>query len=385
MFPKPDDFEPATENAALIELIRRRIDAEGAITFHDFMELALYHPQHGYYATREPLGRRGDFVTSPEVGPIFGAMVAKQLRECWELLGRPATFDIVEPGPGSGLLARDILRWAQRRDPAFFESMRYRLVEVSASLRRQQQATLAGFDERVEWLDALPPVIEGAVLSNELLDSFPVHRIVHQERQLLEVYVTFDAGRFDEVLGIMSDQRIAEYFADLGLWPGDGCHAEVNLRAVDWMRDVAAALARGFVLTFDYGYPAEELYAPWRTDGTFMCFYRHNPSHDPYARIGRQDMTSHVDFTTLIRAAEQAGLTTVGFTTQARFLAALGIGEGVAAAGETPEAFEEYYARRRAVQELLDPAGLGRIRVLAQAKGIDAPALAGFAESTHAS
>jgi len=374
-----DEFESSVENAALVDLIRRRIDAEGAITFHDFMDLALYHAEHGYYASREPLGRRGDFQTSPEVHPIFGALVGKQLAQCWELLGRPARFEVVEPGPGSGLLARDILRWAGRREPAFAESLRCRLVEVSPSLRRRQEETLAGFGDRVEWCDGLPEGIEGVVLSNELLDSFPVHRIAHQDRQLLEVHVSHRDGRFEELLGLLSGERIAEYFADLGFWPGAGCLAEVNLRAVDWMRQVAHSLTRGFVLTFDYGYSAEELYAPWRREGTLMCFYRHNPSTDPYARVGRQDITSHIDFTTLMRVGREGGLEVTGFTTQARFLANLGIGAGFAAiARESPEALEEYYARRRAVEELIDPAGLGRIRVLAQRKGVGPCEMWGF-------
>ncbi|MGB2694705.1 MAG: SAM-dependent methyltransferase [Dehalococcoidia bacterium] len=381
--PAQDDFESVTENAALVELLRRRIEAEGAITFHDFMETALYDPQHGYYATRQPMGREGDYLTSPEVHPIFGALVGKQLSQCWELLDRPAHFDIVEQGAGTGRLAHDLMRWAARQSPAFAAALRYHIVEVSASLRRAQEERLADFN--VEWLDALPEGIEGCVLSNELIDSFPVHRIAHQGGQLLEAYVSFRDGRFEELLGIASTDRIAEYFADIGLWPGDGCLAEVNLHAVDWMANAARALRRGFVLTFDYGYPAEELYAPWRKQGTLLCFYRHNASDDPYARVGKQDMTAHVDFTTLMRAGESNSLPAAGFTTQTRFLANLGIGAGVdAVAKDSPEALEEYYARRRAVQELIDPAGLGRIRVLAQRKDLPAAELWGFGEDERA-
>ncbi len=419
------EFESATENAALVELIRARITAEGPITFHDFMELALYHPQLGYYASREPMGRERDYLTSPEVHPIFGALVGKQIAQFWELMGRPATFDLVEQGAGTGLLARDILFWAQHHAPPdFFAATRYRIVEVSASLRRRQEQTLAalgptpplapprggegdahaasasGAAMPVEWFDALPDAVNGCLLSNELIDSFPVHRVANRDGKLREVYVTTRDGEFVEELRPLSDQRIAEYFEALGdearprrsairqggrarlnvELPGDGCVAEVNLRAVDWMREVAQKLQRGFVLTFDYGYEARELYAPWRRDGTLMCFYRHNPSADPYARVGKQDMTSHVDFTTLMREGEERDLEVAGFTTQCRFLSALGIGAGVAAvAKETPQALEEYYARRRAVQELIDPAGLGRIRVLAQRKGVPPATLAGFA------
>ncbi|MCH8995245.1 MAG: SAM-dependent methyltransferase [Chloroflexi bacterium] len=377
-----DEFERTTENPELVELLRRRIEAEGAITFHDFMETALYHPQHGYYTARQPMGREGDYLTSPEVHPIFGALVAKQLYQLWELMEQPERFDVVEQGAGSGLLARDILRWASKREPSFHKALGYRIVEISPALRRRQQETLAPPRAGIEWLEELPDAIEGCLLSNELIDSFPVHRIVHRDRQLMELYVTSRDGRFEEVVGLASTERIAEYFADVGLWPGDGCVAEVNLHAIDWMTAAAQALRRGVVLTFDYGYPAEELYAPWRRDGTLLCFYRHNASNDPYARIGKQDMTSHVDFTSLMRAGESSGLQVAGFTTQSRFLSNLGIGVGVdTIAKESPGALEEYYARRRAVQDLIDQAGLGRIRVLAQRKDVAPTELWGFKES----
>ncbi len=377
-----DEFESTTANAALVELLRRRIDAEGVITFHDYMETVLYHPQHGYYSTREPMGRQGDYLTSPEVDPIFGSLVAKQLQQLWEVMERPARFDVVEQGAGSGLLARDILRRTRRRAPDFADALSYRIVDVSASLKRRQAETLAEYD--IEWCDELPQKIAGCLLSNELLDSFPVHRIVHQDGKLLEIMVIHEDGQFQEVTGAPT-AKIAEYFADLGFWPGDGCVAEVNLQAIEWMASAAQALERGFVLTFDYGYPAEELYAPWRRDGTLLCFYRHNPSSDPYARIGKQDMTAHVDFTTLMRTGEAHELETAGFTTQSRFLAQLGIGAGVdSVAKENPEALEEYYARRRAVQELIDPAGLGRIRVLAQSRGVAKASLSGFTDEDDA-
>ncbi|MDP3766891.1 MAG: SAM-dependent methyltransferase, partial [Dehalococcoidia bacterium] len=145
--PAHDDFESVTENAALVDLLRRRIEAEGAITFRDYMETVLYHPQHGYYATRRPMGRDADYLTSPEVHSIFGALVAKQIRQLWELMGRPARFDVVEQGAGTGSLARDILRWAAQREPGFFAAIRYRIIEVSPSLRRRQEETLAGLAE----------------------------------------------------------------------------------------------------------------------------------------------------------------------------------------------------------------------------------------------
>ena len=288
-------------------------------------------------------------------------------------MGEPATFDIVEQGAGTGRFAHDVLRWASRREPAFFAATRYRVVEISASLRERQQQTLAALPgSRVEWLDELPDAIDGVVLTNELLDSFPVHRVATQDSLPREVYVSCKAGQFGEDLREPSTPRLIGYFAALGIQPSAGCTVEVNLHSVDWMAEVASKLQRGFVLTFDYGYEAAELYAPWRTDGTLMCFYQHNPSYDPYARVGKQDMTAHVDFTSIKRAGEEHGLAVAGFTTQSRFLANLGIGGAIEeVAKESPGALEEYYARRRAVTELIDPAGLGRIRVLAQRKGVE--------------
>jgi len=379
-------FPSTTENEALRDIIRERIAEAGAITFREFMDLALYHPRHGYYCSpREKMGRQGDYLTSPEVHPIFGWLVGKQLGQMWEVIGRPEPFTVVEMGAGSGALARDILDWARRHAPEFFAALEYRLVEVSEELAARQRRAVQEVDERLEkaaWLPALEAIAEGSVvgclLSNELADAFPVHRVTVRAGRLQEVYVDWRHGRFEERLGPPSTLALEEYFRRLGLLPGEDCQAEVNLDALAWMRALARALGRGFVMTFDYGYSAEQLYAPWRRQGTFLCFYRHNPSADPYARVGRQDMTSSVDFTSLIQAAQEAGLETVGLAGQSQFLTALGIDGALAPAARGDLPLEEYYARRRALTELLDPAGLGRIRVLIQSKGVKGPRLLGL-------
>lgn len=377
------EFEAATENASLKETIVRRVLAEGGIPFRDFMAMALYEPELGYYTSRrQQMGRGGDYVTSPETGPIFGALVGRQLRQMWELLERPRQFTVVEAGAGSGALCRDILRWAGRAAPDFQAAIQYTIVETSAVLVEGQSSLLAaeGLKPRVRWEDHLPAEITGCILSNELLDSFPVHRVAVEDGVLREVYVNWDGQRFVEELREPSTPAIEAYFHNLGLLPGEGCRAEVNLDSVRWMGQAAAALKRGFVLTFDYGYEAAELYAPWRRSGTLLCFYRHNPSTDPYVRIGRQDMTAHVDFTSLRRAGEDGGLTTLGLVSQSDFLINLGISDAARppAAGETD--LEEYYARRRAVIELIDPSGLGRLRVLVQSKGVETARLSGLSE-----
>lgn len=379
-----DDFESITESTPLVEELRARIAADGPITFREFMQAALYHPTYGYYTTSAgSMSRGGDYVTSPEVHPVFGALVAKQICELWNVMSRPERFAVVEYGAGSGLLARDLLHWAHAHEPKFAAALRYRIVEISPALRDAQRRTLAGGVPRdeVEWLDTPPSRVSGCVLSNELLDAFPVHRVVRMADELREVFVAVDdAGRFVDELRPLSDPAIARYFGALGLLPGESCYAEVNLDAPRWIADVAASIERGYVLTFDYGYEATDLYAPWRRDGTLLCFYRQSASSDPYQRIGKQDMTASVDFTMLRRAGEAAGLSTIAMTDQSSFLVRLGIGDGIASvAQERPGEMEEYFARRKVVMDLIDPGRLGRIKVLLQGKGVpDAPP-SGFA------
>jgi SAM-dependent MidA family methyltransferase len=379
-----DEFESITESAPLVAELRERIAREGGITFREFMAAVLYHPKHGYYSTSAgAMSRGGDYVTSPEVHAIFGTLVAKQLFELWEAMSRPTRFDIVEQGAGTGLLARDILRRAQR-EPEFAAAVRYRIIEISPALTRAQHDTLAELelpDGAIDWIDALPAGITGCVLSNELVDAFPVHRVVRHGGELREVYVTWRDGRFADDLRPPSDGALRAYFDDLGLTPGEGCYAEVNLDAPRWITEVARSLDHGYALTFDYGYEAPQLYAPWRRDGTLLCFYRQSAGSDPYQRIGKQDITASVDFTTLRLAGERAGLRTIGMTDQADFLVRLGIGEGVAAAAQQSAAqMEEYFARRRVVMDLIDPAKLGRVKVLLQGKGVPDRPLRGFSD-----
>lgn len=368
-----DEFGLHTENEALRELIAAEIAAGGPIPFRRFMELALYHPRHGYYATAEAvIGRHGDYLTSPEISPLFGAIIGRQAAEIWRLLDRPNPFTLVEAGPGNGTLAADLLRWAARAEPELRAALRYVLVERAPAQAARQQR-LVGGEPGVSWCESLPSGVTGCIVSNELLDAFPVHLVTVESGALREAYVGDAAGRFEECWAAPSTPEIAAYFAALGLLPGEGARAEANLEAPRWMRAAAAALDRGAVLTLDYGYPAAKLYAPWRRQGTLLCFTRHTAHDDPFVRVGRQDMTAHVDFTTVARAGMDAGLSLAGFTTQREFLTALGIHEALRTG-----AGEEYFARHRAIAELTEPAGLGRIRVLAMTKGMGGVTLRGF-------
>ena len=303
------DFPSTTENEALKDIIRQRIAQAGAITFREFMALALYHPHHGYYcSSRREDGTPGRLPHQPRGAPHLRLAGGEDSSaRCGMSSAGRSPSPSWRWAPGSGALARDILDWAHRHAPEFFAALEYRLVEVSDELAARQRRTIQQVDEGLEkasWLPSLEAIPEASVvgcfLSNELADAFPVHRVTVRGGLLQEVYVDWRDGRFEESLGPPSAPALAEYFQRLGLSPGEDCQAEVNLDALEWMKAVGRALGRGFVMTFDYGYPADQLYAPWRRQGTFLCFYRHNPSTDPYARLGHQDMTSHVDFTSLI-------------------------------------------------------------------------------------
>lgn len=382
-----DPWAETTETGSDPQLERvlvERIAAAGPIPFAEFMAQALYHPAHGYYATpASRIGRAGDYVTSPEAHPVFGGLVARQLAQFWELLGRPPSFRIVEAGAGNGTLARDVAAALGRIEPQ--ARLDYVIVEPHPFAAARQRETLRVAREaglRASWcddLEAIPAAGATVVLSNELLDAFPVHRVVVRQGRLREVYVDYDTRQgFVEREGDPSTPELDAYFARLGLAPGEGCAAEVNLEAPRWMAQAARVVERGFVLTFDYGAGAAELYAPWRHAGTLLCFHNHVAGQNPYVRIGVQDITAHVDFTTLVAAGRAAGLEPLGFARQSEVLTALGIGEGLASPGEGALALERHMGRRQAALELLDPAGLGRIRVLAQGRGVGRPALVGF-------
>ena len=255
-----------TGNPALIEAIRAEIDrADGRITFARYMELALYHPQHGYYTSgKERIGRQGDYFTSVSVGPLFGRILARQFRE-W------GVKEVIEVGGHRGQLRQDI-------------GLDYRIVEIG---------------------EPLPERINGCVFSNELLDAFPVHRVVGDR----EVYVNAD---FCEELGPLSDSRLSRL--------PEGYRSEFNLRALDWLTDMAKRLT-GYLLTIDYGFERAEYFAPHHKDGHLQCYRQHTKSGNPYEYIGEQDITSHVDFSPLM---EHPDFETISFTTQQRYLVKTG-------------------------------------------------------------
>jgi SAM-dependent MidA family methyltransferase len=385
---KTDPVERSAEsNPRLVEVIREAIEAapEQRITFARFMELALYHPRLGYYVGEAARpGRAGDFLTAPEAHPIFGHALARQIEQMWDLLGRPASFTLREYGAGAGTLALTILEGLRADASGLLDALRYEPVERNptraAELRQRLDA--AGFGEQVaEPVDESP--IVGLVLANEFVDALPVHRLEMRDGALHEVYVTWSRGEgwFGEALGSLSTPRIAERLAAEGVRLAEGQRAEVNLELEAWIVGVARQLARGYVLVIDYGYPAPELYGPSRREGTLKAYLRHTVHTDPYRAVGEQDLTAHVDFTSLERAASTDGLRSLGLTTQADFLAGAGIGDLLVALQQMPgTTLEQYLAARNAVYYLIDPGGMGRFRVLALGRDVPVePRLRGLA------
>lgn len=381
-----DDFALAARSTPLARVIADEIaHAGGRITFARFMALALGHPEHGYYSRRDlAWGARGDFETSPEVTPVFGYLWARQIVECWERLGAPDTFTLVEPGAGSGALLASLLGWLREHAPACFAAVHPVMLDAHVHRIEQQRETLrahglaAAHHTLDEWL-ASAPSVTGVILSNELFDALPVHLVEQRDDPhtaapvLHEWYVTNGAGGgFAFALDGVSTPEIAEHFAMIGVQPAAECRVEVSLAAPALLQRLAATLRRGYLISIDYGYDADALYAPWRRAGTLLAFRDHSPQPDPLASPGLLDLTAHVDWTSLATAGAQAGCTSAPLTTQAEALVALGIGEALAAAhAHASENALAYAQARRAVDTLLDPAGLGRIRVLVQAK--DAP------------
>lgn len=368
----------------LVAAIASEITSSGPIPFVRFMELALYHPQFGYYmrppeSGAERIGWSGDFYTSSDVHPILGKALARQARQIDALLGHPDPFTVVEMGPGKGLLARDFLDAIHAQSDSLNRRLRYVLVERSPAMRELQRANLQprlkdpGLVTWVEALGSLAPAsIVGLFFSNELPDAFPVHRIQVQQGQTMEVYVDFDATRFVECLRPLSSPDLFRHLTRLSLSLPDGYRTEINLDALRWMEQVADAIDRGIAITIDYGHTAQDLYGADRSQGTLLCYYSQLNSEDPYVRVGQQDMTAHVDFSSLAAAGEERGLPVTGFTNQMSFLMGLGVEEMMAELEpESPEF--------RAAIHLLRPDGMGStFKVLVQHKGIERPDLDGL-------
>jgi len=381
----------------LVEAILDEIRCSGPMSFARFMDLALYHPIYGYYMRldhktdaempdqglgEDRIGWTGDYVTNSDVSSVFAQTLARQTIQMDEQLGRPDPCTVVEMGAGKGIFARDFFNACRTMSPSLADRLLYVIIERSPAMQVSQQRALesCGLDPaRVTWLSRLGELgtesVVGALFSNELVDAFPVHRIGIMNGTARELFVDYAEGRFCERWQPLSSRELQGYLerlTDVGVVLPDGARTDINLQAVEWMEDIARVLRRGFVMTVDYGHLAHDLYGPDRRGGTFLCYYHHMASDNPYERVGLQDMTAHVDFTTLACVGQAAGLHVAGFTNQTSFLIGLGV-EGML------ESMQPGSAAFQSVAQLLRPDGMGgTFKILIQRKGVDAQELDGL-------
>jgi SAM-dependent MidA family methyltransferase len=359
--PSPDP-QALAASRALLERIGAELGAAGNwISFARYMELVLYEPGLGYYASgARKLGAGGDFVTAPELSPLFGRTLARQIAQ----LLQPGDA-VLEFGAGSGALAASVLNEI---------SVPYLILETSSDLKQRQRRLLG---DSAQWLDRLPERLRGVMLANEVVDAMPVHALAWTPAGILERGVCANESQL-----AWSDRRadglVLHHAKKLNVEipPSGRYESELALFARAWMRSLGRFLERGAVLVIDYGFPAREFFHPQRSMGTLACHYRHRVHGDPFYLPGLQDVTAHVDFSALARAAREGGLEVLGFANQAQFLVNCGITELLAA--ENPEDPGRYLPAAAAAQKLLSPAEMGELfKVLAVGKGIQ-DALLGF-------
>lgn len=376
--PVPDAAAQA-HSEKLIELVRMDIHAAGGrISLAQYMERVLYAPGLGYYsAGNRKFGVAGDFITAPEVSPLFSRCLARQVAEVLTGLGGG---EILEAGAGSGLMAAEMLAELEALGQL---PSRYLILELSGELRARQRETLQArvphLLARVRWLESLPaPGLRGVVLANELLDAMPVHGFQVQAGGVSERYVAWTGDHFQWLLGAPQDPILAQRLEGLARELPSGYTSEINLAAEAWIASVAQMLAAGVILLLDYGYAHDEYYHPQRSQGTLMCHYRHRAHSDPFVYPGLQDITTHVDFSAVATAAAAAGLAVRGYNTQAFFLLANGIAE--LADKITPDDMPGRLRLAQDIQTLTMPNEMGEaFKVMALSRQYDAD-LCGFAQ-----
>jgi SAM-dependent MidA family methyltransferase len=378
MNPPHPSPEAQAHSLALVARIRQAIAEHGGrLPFDRYMELALYAPGLGYYmAGARKFGADGDFVTAPEISPLFGRALARQVQQVLADLGGG---DVLEFGAGSGRLALDLLGELETLEAL---PGRYGILELSPDLRQRQQALLAEQGPhllgRVAWLEGLPEGFRGVMLANEVLDAMPVQRFRKMGEGIEEQFVVAAGEGLGLVWGPPVSAGLAEAVAELersiGAPFADGYESEINPRLGPWLRGLSAALVQGLVLLIDYGYPRREYYLPERYRGTLMAHYRHLAHGDPLSYPGLQDLTAHVDFTAVAAAGGAAGLEAAGYTTQANFLLGCGLDQLLAEAD--PGDLDRYLDLLQGMKRLVLPSAMGeRFQVIAFRRGLDRPLL----------
>ena len=361
-----DSFDLPSVPTPLARAIADQIRSTEPITFADFMQRALYDPSLGYYQSGRPtVGRDGDFLSSPELHPVFGYAVAMAAASIWEQLGRPPVFDLVDVGPGTGALIMAAAHWIRTQRPDLQSALRITLVERSEAAQASQHVRLDGLGVALEWLPELPQGgnLNGLIVANELLDAQPVHRLRWDaEEGWQELFVGLDdAGAFIDVPRAPSHPALLRRLK--GVEAADGQLVEVCALLPGVLVSLSASLGLGALLLFDYGYFHDQLYASQRREGTLMTFRRHTPGVDPYRWVGEQDLTCHIDLDFMLASTQALGLRPLPFRSQSEWLLRMGALDG-ALPPELGSSLDDQLAQRRALERLTDPAGLGRIQVM---------------------
>lgn len=360
----------------LQQLILERIQREGPISFADYMRMALYEPDYGYYVTGQArMGWEGDYYTSTDVSSLFAHCMGRQLLTMWELLARPEPFIVLEQGAGRGNLAQQVQTWAKQACPDMYSALQYHIEDIHAGHDALQD------EGNITTVSVL--------LSNELVDAFPVHVVEKRDEHLYEVFVDVHHGRLHEVLDEPSSVEVASYLDTYRIpWSSyeNGWRAEINLDALHWMQRSAQLLKgnsvqrkkHGFLLTIDYGDKARALYTRERQRGTLACYFQHQLTERPLVRPGEQDITAHVNFSALIDEGRRQGLRLHSFSTQKEWLEANGLNEEVEqrrvtdfsamdterATDKGQKALLSWYTFRQGMAVLTDLRGMGNFKVL---------------------
>jgi SAM-dependent MidA family methyltransferase len=378
-------------NQYLFNIITEKINQQSKkrITFADYMAEVLYHPQWGYYnSENREIGKKGDFFTASSLGCDFAELIGEQIKEIWENLGYPNPFYFLEMGAGTGIFAKDILTYIETKYPDFFEVLIYSIIEKSVSLIKKQKEMLHQWvnisSNKIiwkNWTDIKDDSLIGCAFSNELIDAFPVHRIIYTEGKLKEIYLTLsEDNNLIETIDEVSTEEIINYFklnkvdfSDNGVTSNkypDNYTTEVNLQAKSWLQNINNKLNKGYLITIDYGYSQEKYYHPQRYQGTLKCYYKHRHHDNPYLNLGQQDLTAHVNFSALELWGEELGLINLGLTSQGLFLMALGLGDRLNDLSSGKFNIQELLNRRDYLHQLIDPQGLGGFKVLIQGKNL---------------
>ena len=382
--------------------IRRRISLRGRIPFAEFMDIALFWPEGGYYKGDSPVGATGDDDTSPSGHPAFGALLATQLFQIWDLMGRPISFHIIETGSGNGLLARDILSRVLELSEDFAKAIQYVCLDYRSSKGLEADVFMDENSPSVDRVSAVMPThqlvhdrtsssnfrlpfsgVTGCVISNELLDAFPVHQVTVHNGLFQEIFVSVTDGQLIQTLRRPSCPELSQRLQRQGVDLKEGQVAEINLGIDRWASEISSILDFGYVITIDYGDTAKRLYSfSDRPDGCLTTYYKHTQIDDPFQYIGSQDITSQVDFSAVVKCGIDNGLTFLGYITQRQFLNNLGLDIWRSELARTNISAREAEANRVGILDLVRLGGLGEFKVLLQGKKVTADKLWGFNEQS---